>query len=137
MSASAQRPERNSKMTPEERASKQTEMMTKQLDLTAEQQAKVMEINLKYSQQMANQVAQAKEEMAADRDNMKSQMAAKDTEIKQVLTPEQYQQWQDKRQEMRKDMTKKGMTKKDMTKKDMKKNHDKKFKKSNGSKEQN
>lgn len=99
-SVSAQRPDRNPKMTPEDRASKQTEMMTKQLDLTADQQAKIQEINLKYSQQMAAQQGQAKEDRQQNMENMKAQMEAKNAEIKQVLTPEQFEKWQAKRNEM-------------------------------------
>ncbi|MCL2650385.1 MAG: DUF4890 domain-containing protein [Candidatus Azobacteroides sp.] len=102
LTISAQRPDRGTKMTPEERASKQTEMMTKQLNLTTDQQAKIQEINLKYSQQMADQMQQAQDENTKSRDGMKAQMEAKNAEIKQVLTPEQIQLWQEKRQEMRK-----------------------------------
>ena len=99
-SVSAQRPDRNSKMTPEDRAAKQTEMMAKQLDLTADQQAKIQAINLKYSQQMATKQSQAKEDRQQNMENMKTQMEAKNAEIKQVLTPEQFDKWQAQRKEM-------------------------------------
>ena len=100
-SVSAQRPDRNSKMTPEDRAAKQTEMMNKQLDLTADQQAKIQAINLKYSQQMAAQRSQATEDRQQNMENMKTQMEARNAEIKQVLTPEQFEKWQTIRNEMR------------------------------------
>ena len=101
ISASAQRPDRKSRMTAEERASKQTEMMTKLLDLTAEQQAKIKEIHLKYSQQRVEKKKQLGEEMKQNREKMKAQMEARNAELKQVLTPEQYEKWQEKRKEMR------------------------------------
>jgi len=103
ISVSAQRPDKKSRMTAEERASKQTEMMTKHLDLTVEQQAKVKEINLQHSQQMANQQEQARENRRQGSEKMKSQMETRDAELKQVLTPEQHQKWQEKQQEMRKE----------------------------------
>ena len=103
VSVSAQGPDKKPRMTPEERVSKQVEMMTKQLDLTADQQAKIKEINLKYSQQMADHAKQSKEEMKKNREKMETQMEAKNAELKQVLTPEQYEKWQEKRKEMRND----------------------------------
>ena len=102
INVSAQNPNRKSRMTEEDRAAKRTEMMTKQLDLTADQQAKIKEINLRHSQQTTNQQRQVREERRQNRENMKSKMAARDAEIKQVLTPEQYEKWQEKKQEMRK-----------------------------------
>jgi Spy/CpxP family protein refolding chaperone len=102
IAVSAQRPDKKSTITAEERASRQTEMMTKQLDLTEEQQAKVKEIHLKHSQQMADHKKQATEAKKQNRENMKTQMEAKDAELKQVLTPEQYEKWQTKKQENRK-----------------------------------
>ena len=100
-SVSAQRPDRGPRMTPEERATRQTEMMTKQLDLTADQQVKIKEINLKFSQQMAAQRDQAGGDRQQNMEKMKAQMDARDAEIKQVLTPEQFEKWQTKRNEMR------------------------------------
>ena len=107
-SVSAQRPDKSSKTTPEDRATRQTEMMTKQLNLTADQQAKIKEINLKYSQQQVGQRSQAKEQMKQNRENMKTQMNARDAEIKQVLTPEQLEKWQAKRNEMKQQGREKG-----------------------------
>jgi len=100
-SVSAQRPDRIPRMTPEDVAAKQTEMMTKQLDLTADQQAKIQAINLKYAQQMAAQRSQAGDDRQQMRENMKAQMEARDAEFKQVLTPEQFEKWQTVRDEMR------------------------------------
>jgi len=103
INVSAQNPNRNSRMTAEERAAKRTEMMTKQLDLTEDQQAKIKEINLKHFQERPNHQRQVREERRQNRENMRSQMTARDAELKEVLTPEQYEKWQEKKQETRKD----------------------------------
>ena len=109
---SAQGPQKKEKMSTEDRASKQTEMMTKKLMLTPEQEAKIKEINLKYAQQMNKRQEQKQENMKKDRQEfaaeIKSQMEAKDAEFKDVLTPEQYQQWQENRKETK--VFKKGKT---------------------------
>lgn len=102
LTVSAQRPDKKSRMTAEERASKRTEMMTKQLELTTEQQAKIGEINLKYSQQAVDHQKQAKGQMRQNRENRKVQMEARNAELKEVLTPEQFEKWQAQKSEMRK-----------------------------------
>ena len=101
LTVSAQRPDKKSRMTAEERASKRTEMMTKQLNLTEEQQAKIGEINLKHSQQTAGNQKQARERMRQNRENRNARMEARDAELKEVLTPEQFEKWQAQRSEMR------------------------------------
>ena len=103
LNVSAQRPNERNKMNREEAASKHVEMMTKLLDLSAEQQLKIKEINLKHFQQMADREKKNREEMRQNREDMKTQMEARDAELKQVLTPEQYEKWQEKRKEMRRD----------------------------------
>ncbi len=111
VSISAQEQGKRQKMTAEERATKQTEMMTKQLTLTADQQTKIQAINLKYAQQMDANMQKAKENEVKDREamkaQMKTQMDAKDAEMKQVLTSDQYKQWEEKKQEMKGKMDKK------------------------------
>ncbi|MDR0230746.1 MAG: DUF4890 domain-containing protein [Dysgonamonadaceae bacterium] len=106
INVSAQNPNRKSRMTAEERAAKRTEMMTKQLDLTEDQQAKIKEINLKHFQERPNHQRQVREERRQNRENMRSQMTARDAELKEVLTPEQYEKWQEKKQETREDQAK-------------------------------
>ena len=102
---SAQDRPKRERISLEDRVSRQTEMMTKQLELTADQQTKIKEINLKYAQQMETGRKQIQEKEAKDRQDMRakmeSQMVAKDADFKQVLTPEQYKKWQDKQTEMK------------------------------------
>jgi periplasmic protein CpxP/Spy len=77
-----------SKRTPEERASKMTERMTKELVLTADQQAKMKAIILKREQERESRMKEEKlriEKLEAD--------------IKAILTPEQFQKFEQKRTE--------------------------------------
>lgn len=78
--------------TPEERAQKQTEHMTKYLDLSDEQSKKISEINLRYAKENETK----KEAVKAEREKTKT---AKDAELKKVLTPEQYAKFDQKRAE--------------------------------------
>jgi Spy/CpxP family protein refolding chaperone len=96
LTVSAQRADRNSRMTSEDRASRQTEVMTKHLELTEEQQAKIKEINLRHSQQEAVN----RDEQGNRGEGRRAQMEARDAEYQQVLTPEQFEKWQEKRSEM-------------------------------------
>ena len=102
---SAQERPKRERISLEDRVSKQTEMMTKQLELTADQQTKIKEINLKYAQQMETGRKKVQEKKANERQEMRaqmeSQMTAKDADFKQVLTPEQYKKWQDKQTEVK------------------------------------
>ena len=78
------------KRTPEERASKMTERMTKELVLTADQQTKMKALLLKHEQ---DREARMKEE--------KARMEKTDAEIKAILTPEQYQKYEQKKADMK------------------------------------
>jgi len=100
LAVSAQSHDKKQRMTPEERASKQVAMMTKLLDLSEEQQLKIKEINLKHFQQMDNRERKIGKKKMQNWDNIKPQMVARNAEIKQVLTPEQYEKWQENRREM-------------------------------------
>ena len=97
--------------TPAERAKHQTERMTKELGLNADQTAKVQTINAKY--------AEKAEALRADRKAKVDQTKGKGAELnsermadlKAVLTPEQYSKCEknmeavkEKRQEKRKEM---------------------------------
>ena len=84
------------KRTPEERAAKMTERMTKELVLTPDQQTKMKALILKHEQ---DREARMQEE--------KARMDKKDTEIKAILTPEQYLKFQQKKNEMRQNHQKK------------------------------
>jgi len=76
--------------TPEQEATKQTEKLQQELDLTGDQAKRVYEINLKYARQrqISNTRAQAVE-----------RMKSKDADLRQVLNSGQYSQLQSMRYE--------------------------------------
>jgi len=83
------------KGTPEERGSKRIEMMKESLDLTPDQVTKLQAAHTQF----------AKEREEARKNNqkdMKAQKEAYDAQVKSILTPEQYQKYQDQRKEMKK-----------------------------------
>ena len=76
------------KKTPDERAKHHTEMMTKELNLTADQQVKVADINLNFSRNMSEvKKIQDKDVMKKRADVLKEK---RDGEFKVVLTADQY-----------------------------------------------
>ena len=80
--------------TPEERAAKRVEMMKKSLDLTPAQVTKLQPVMTQFAK-----------EKAAAKDNpqeMKAKKAAYDAQLKSILTPAQYQKYQEQRKEMKK-----------------------------------
>lgn len=76
------------KKTPEERAAKRTEQMTKDLGLSSEQVAKVNTINLNFAR-TANDVKQI-QDPATRKGRMDALKTKRDAELKAVLTTEQY-----------------------------------------------
>lgn len=85
--------------TPEERATLLTEMMKTTLSLDEKTTMAVSAINLKYAtetQALIDSDAPRLEKLMTFRRNS----AAKDTEIKAVLTPEQYRQYEQKKSEI-------------------------------------
>ena len=84
-----------------DRAAKMTEWMKTNLQLTAEQEPKVQDINLKY----ANKADQLRNSSLGKRQKMQSLKAdsnAKDQELKAVLTPSQYSSYESKKAEVKK-----------------------------------
>ncbi len=75
--------------TPEERAAKHTEHMTKELGLSADQTAKVADINQRYATALG-EVKESTAERDAKREQAKGMRDRRDQELKQVLTAEQY-----------------------------------------------
>lgn len=79
--------------TPEEMAARQTEGLTKQLGLSADQSAKVQQIMLARDQEMLA-VRGQRQAGTGDRKQMRAQMMAGrtkyDDQLKAVLTPDQY-----------------------------------------------
>jgi Spy/CpxP family protein refolding chaperone len=76
----------------EERATRLTEMMKSELDLTAAQEPKVKAINLKYAQKM--QDVRKISDTAAQRKSFESLNKQKDAELKPVLTASQFKTYQ-------------------------------------------
>ncbi len=86
--------------TPQEIAKKETQQMTKNLNLTADQQKQIEAINLKYADQrmvtrldvtaegVQNLTADQKAQLKAD---AQKSIAAQEAEFKTVLTDKQYQ----------------------------------------------
>jgi len=89
--------------TPEQRASKLTEWMKTNLQLNDDQATQVQTINLKYAnktQGLQTQSLSRKQKMQTLKENDK----AKDAELKTVLTHDQYNSYQAKKDEVRKQM---------------------------------
>lgn len=97
--------EERTPLTPEERATKWTQWMKTELSITAEQEPKVHEINLKYAQQSESVRSQGGSRRSKFKD-VKSIDDAKDEELKAILSPEQFEQYQAKKQDMRKKVVK-------------------------------
>jgi len=98
MTVAAQAQEKDRK-TPQERAKLRTEHMTKELELSPEQQAKVEAINLKYADRVEAVRAEREAERTAKRDAAEAMHGAHDAEMKAVLTADQYTKWVAKKQE--------------------------------------
>ncbi|GAA4497840.1 hypothetical protein GCM10023172_13400 [Hymenobacter ginsengisoli] len=85
------------RFTPEAMAARQTEGLTKELGLSADQAAKVQPILLARSQEMMAMREQMRAG-TADRDQLRTQMQANrakyDDQLKAILTPDQFAQMQ-------------------------------------------
>jgi len=95
--------QKNTSSTPEERATKLTEWMKTNLQLNSDQATQVQNINLKYAsktQELQTQSMSRKTKMQTLKENDK----AKDGELKNVLTTDQYNGYQAKKEEIRKQM---------------------------------
>ncbi len=97
---------RKAKLSPEEQATRLTEKMTKQLDLTPEQVAQIKPQNLAFAQQQAA----SREQIRVLREQQKAEMEAHRKNIHAILTPEQ-QKKADKMMEKRKHKRKERMEK--------------------------
>ena len=76
-------------MSPEEKAAKQTERMTKQLDLSPEQAAAISDIHLKYNLELDALRAEQTENREQKRAAVKNLRQQQKAEINGILTPEQ------------------------------------------------
>ena len=98
--ASAQGVAALKKSTPEQRADLLTRMMTARLTLTESQVSSVQDINLKYAKKM-QPVLEGSERPFREVWELKDLNQGKEAELKQVLTPEQFQQYLMAKNELR------------------------------------
>jgi hypothetical protein len=91
------------KTTPEGRAAFQTQEMKKALGLNQDQIDKVREINLKYARKIETTVDTSKGE-GGELGGMREISEEKDSEMKGVLSAEQYDKYLAMKEEMRKKM---------------------------------
>jgi hypothetical protein len=85
--------------TPEERANRQTEWMKKNLSITPEQSIKAHDIFLVHAR-----AVESAPRGAGRRELMKSEMNARDNELRGVLTADQFSRYQQHEEEMREKM---------------------------------
>lgn len=95
----------------EERATKLTNWMKTNLKLTDDQVTKIQPINLKYANKM-NELKASTQDKNVKMQAMKADDAAKDSELKAILTPDQYSTYQSKKEELKKEMSEKMKEKK-------------------------
>ena len=86
--------------TPQERAAAQTEMMKSKLALTPDQTPKIAALNLKYAQEM-EPVIKGSEGPFIRMRHAREISTRKEAELKQMLTPEQFEKYLASREEMR------------------------------------
>ena len=85
---------------PEQRAAIQTQFMKDRLSLPADVLARVQEINLKYAQQM-DPVLKGTDGKLAKMQKARGIMAAKDAELKAILSPEQFEAYDDAKDDIK------------------------------------
>lgn len=98
-----QRPARE--RNPEDMAKNQTQRLKEQLNLSADQERSVYDLNLSFARRMA----EAREAAAASggrppMDSMRSWNQAREASMKKILTPEQFEKLQAEREKMRQQM---------------------------------
>jgi len=103
LSLYAQHEHKTMNATPEERANKLTDWMKKNLQLNDKQVSQVQAINLKYAHQNES-LKGGTDTKQKKMKTMKSNEQARDTELKGVLTADQYKKWQAKKQETKEEM---------------------------------
>jgi len=100
-----QHKEQKAKLSAEDRATKQVEMMKTSLNLTPDQVTKLQAVQT----QFAKDQDQARATKASAQD-LKAKKDAYDAQVKSILTPDQYQTYQAKQASMRKGGMKQGQT---------------------------
>lgn len=90
------------KRTPEERAARQTEMLSKKLDLSAKQKRKLEALNLKHNQELAalrTNKTGAYNRDRGQREEMQKLRVQWESELKDILNKKQYAQYEAERSE--------------------------------------
>jgi len=96
--------------TPQQRAGIQTMFLKSKLGLSAEQAQKLEAINLKYAQQM-QPIIESSERPLMKMGELRRVQEAKDAEMQQLLSPEQYSKYLAAKEEMREHLEQKVMEK--------------------------
>ena len=96
-------PERGKRLSPAERAERQTAALTEALDLTEEQQASINKINQKYADEFTKLRQEDEEARKKARAAMTEMKQKKEAELKEVLTEEQIEKYQTHQEENRKE----------------------------------
>lgn len=98
----------NNGPNPEEFVKRQTEQMVKDLDLNEKQTKQVSDLNAKFAEQMKK----ARDENQGDRDKMRASMKKmrddRNTELKKILTDEQYKKHLELQEKRMKERGKRG-----------------------------
>jgi hypothetical protein len=89
--------EKRAMVTPEERAKKMTERMASELQLSEEQKASILAINLENAKIRQTEL----EKETAERKARREEMEIQQEKIKAVLTEEQQVKWEEIKQEQR------------------------------------
>jgi protein CpxP len=87
----AQRGGDGNRQSPQERAERQAKVMKVDLNLDAAQYEKLLTLNLKQAEKASATRAEMKEEMKGNREAMKAERDTYKTELKTILTPEQFE----------------------------------------------
>jgi hypothetical protein len=89
------------RMDPEERAKQTTKELKEALDLNADQEKKVYELNLKAGKEMADAWQEANGDREAMREKMGKSRENTNKELKKILTAEQYKKYEAYQEERR------------------------------------
>ncbi|MDA3879257.1 MAG: hypothetical protein PF436_02615 [Prolixibacteraceae bacterium] len=81
--------------SPEDMAKRQTEQMTEDLKLNELQVEKVSALNKKYAEKMRDAFQNAEGNREQMREKMQTLRTEKDTELKEILTEEQFKKYQE------------------------------------------
>jgi len=92
--------------TPEQRAKALTEIMKAKVGLTPEQTGKVMDLNLEYAKKMDPLIKGSAGPLVRMRE-MKQINQAKEAELKQILSPQQFEEYLASKEEMREKLVEK------------------------------